>query len=158
MAPEPSATQDTTDFVVRSSAFDDGGPIPRRYTCDGEDISPEIAWSGAPEGTRSLALVVRDRDVRDFVHWIVYDIAPNGSKVLKNRLVAPLRVADTNRLVTLRLPGVVHRFAKGHRIQVAVAASDAAYAGNTVPQRVSVMSGPDSGSTLGLPVVGKLVF
>jgi ABC-2 type transport system ATP-binding protein len=88
----------------------------------------------------------------------VYDIAPNGSKVLKNRLVAPLRVADTNKLVTLRLPGVVHRFAKGHRIQVAVAASDAAYAGNTVPQRVSVMSGPDSGSTLGLPVVGKLVF
>jgi ABC-2 type transport system ATP-binding protein len=88
----------------------------------------------------------------------IYDIAPNGSKVLKNRLIAPMRVADTNKLVTVRLPGIVHRFAKGHRIQVAIAASDAAYAGNTVPQRVSVMSGPDSGSTLGLPVVGKLVF
>jgi ABC-2 type transport system ATP-binding protein len=88
----------------------------------------------------------------------IYDIAPNGAKVLKNRLVAPMRVADTNKLVSVRLPGIVHRFAKGHRIQVAVAASDAAYAGNTVPQRVSVMTGPDSGSTLGLPVVGKLVF
>ena len=74
MQPEPSATQGTTDFVVRSGAFDDGGLIPRQDTCDGEDISPEIAWSGAPDGTRSLALVVRDRDARDFVHWIVYDI------------------------------------------------------------------------------------
>jgi putative CocE/NonD family hydrolase len=88
----------------------------------------------------------------------VYDIAPDGSKVLKNRLIAPMRVPDTNKLVTLRLPGIVHRFATGHRIQVAIAASDAAYGANTVPQRVSVMSGPDSGSTLGLPVVGKLTF
>jgi Raf kinase inhibitor-like YbhB/YbcL family protein len=79
MTSEPSATG-TTDFVVRSDAFDDGGPIPRRQTCDGEDVSPEIAWSGAPAGTRSLALVVRDPDARGFVHWIVYDIpaAPEG--------------------------------------------------------------------------------
>jgi len=88
----------------------------------------------------------------------VFDIAPDGSRVLKNRLIAPLRVPDTNKLVSLRLPGIVHRFQTGHRIQIAIAASDAAYAGNTVPQRVSVMSGPDSGSTLGLPVVGKLAF
>ncbi len=88
----------------------------------------------------------------------VYDIAPDGSKVLKNRLISPLRVPDTNKLVTLRLPGIVHRFATGHRIQVAIAASDAAYAGNTLPQPVAIMSGPASGSTLGLPVVGKLAF
>ncbi|WP_027860161.1 CocE/NonD family hydrolase [Marmoricola sp. URHB0036] len=88
----------------------------------------------------------------------IYDIAPDGSKVLKNRLIAPMRVADTNKLVTVRLPGIVHRFATGHRIQVAIAASDAAYAGNTLVQPVAVMSGPDSGSTLGLPVVGQLTF
>jgi ABC-2 type transport system ATP-binding protein len=88
----------------------------------------------------------------------VYDIAPDGSKVLKNRLISPMRVTDTNQLVTVRLPGIVHRFATGHRIQVAVAASDAAYAGNTLAQPVAVMSGPASGSTLGLPVVGKLAF
>jgi ABC-2 type transport system ATP-binding protein len=88
----------------------------------------------------------------------VFDIAPDGSRVLKNRLIAPLRVPDTNKLVSLRLPGIVHRFQTGHRIQIAIAASDAAYAGNTVPQRVSVMSGPTSGSTLGLPVVGRLTF
>ena len=74
MTPEPSAIQGTTGFVVRSGAFDDGGSIPRQNTCDGEDISPEIAWSSAPDGTRSLALVVRDPDARGFVHWIVYDI------------------------------------------------------------------------------------
>ena len=78
--------------------------------------------------------------------------------MLKNRLIAPMRVPDTNKLVTLRLPGIVHRFATGHRIQVAIAASDAAYAGNTLPHPVAVMSGPASGSTLGLPVVGKLAF
>ena len=88
----------------------------------------------------------------------IYDIAPDGSKVLKNRLISPLRVTDTNKLVTLRLPGIVHRFGTGHRIQVAVAASDAAYAGNTLAHRVAIMSGPASGSTVGLPIVGKLVF
>jgi putative CocE/NonD family hydrolase len=88
----------------------------------------------------------------------IFDIAPDGSRVLKNRLIAPMRVPDTNKLVSVRLPGIVHRFQTGHRIQIAIAASDAAYAGNTVPQRVSVMSGPDSGSTLGLPVVGALSF
>lgn len=88
----------------------------------------------------------------------IYDIAPDGSKVLKNRMVSPQRVTDTNKLVTLRLPGIVHRFGTGHRIQVAVAASDAAYAGNTLPQPVAIMTGPTSGSTVGLPVVGKLAF
>lgn len=88
----------------------------------------------------------------------IYDIAPDGSKVLKNRMVSPQRVTDTNKLVTLRLPGIVHRFGTGHRIQVAVAASDAAYAGNSLPQPVAIMTGPTSGSTVGLPVVGKLAF
>jgi putative CocE/NonD family hydrolase len=88
----------------------------------------------------------------------VYDVAPDGSKVLKNRLIAPIRVSDVTKLVTLQLPGLVHRFATGHRIQVAVAASDAAYAGNTLPQPVTVVSGPSSGSTVGLPIVGKLAF
>ena len=61
----------------------------------------------------------------------VYDVAPDGSKVLKNRLIAPQRVADVTKPVTVRLPGIVHRFATGHRIQLVVAASDFAYAGNT---------------------------
>lgn len=86
----------------------------------------------------------------------LYDVAPDGSKVLKNRLVAPLRVADVTRPVTLRLPGIVHRFAAGHRVQLAVAASDAAYAGNTAPQPVRVLTSPGDPSTLGLPLTTRL--
>ena len=88
----------------------------------------------------------------------IFDIAPDGSRVLKNRMVAPLRVVDTNKTVTLRLPGIVHRFQTGHRIQIAVAASDAAYAGNTLPHEVAIMTSPTEPSTLGIPVVGQLVF
>jgi hypothetical protein len=51
-------------------------------TCDGADTSPAIAWSGAPDGTRSLALVVRDPDARGFVHWIVYDIPATADGTL----------------------------------------------------------------------------
>ncbi len=88
----------------------------------------------------------------------VYDVAPDGTKVLKNRMVAPMRVADVSKTVTLRLPGIVHRFATGHRIQVVVAASDSAYAGNTVTQPVTIGTSPLAPSTLGLPLTSKLVF
>lgn len=88
----------------------------------------------------------------------VFDLAPDGSKVLKNRLISPLRVVDVTKPVTVRLPGIVHRFQTGHRIQVAVAGSDAAYAGNTLPHEVSVTTSPTEPSSLGLPVVGQLAF
>ena len=88
----------------------------------------------------------------------VYDVAPDGTKVLKNRLISPLRVTDVTKPVTLHLPGIVHRFATGHRIQVAVAASDFAYAGNTAPQPVTVTTSPLAPSTLALPLTSKLAF
>lgn len=67
-------------FSLISSAFTEGGPIPRRLTCDGENVSPDLTWSDAPEGTRALALVVTDPDARDFIHWIAYDLTgtPSG--------------------------------------------------------------------------------
>jgi Raf kinase inhibitor-like YbhB/YbcL family protein len=67
MTPEP--------FTLTSPAFGAGEAIPRRFTCDGADDSPELAWSGAPSGTRSLILIVTDPDARDFVHWLAYDLA-----------------------------------------------------------------------------------
>jgi Raf kinase inhibitor-like YbhB/YbcL family protein len=68
-------------FVLTSPSFDDGGAIPIRHTCDGEDVSPELDWEGAPRGTVALALVVDDPDARNFTHWVVYDIpgGPSGS-------------------------------------------------------------------------------
>jgi Raf kinase inhibitor-like YbhB/YbcL family protein len=70
------------DFVLTSTAFDPGGPIPRRYTCDGEDGSPDLEWSGAPDGTGALTLLVDDPDARGWVHWIVLDMAGSSTGAL----------------------------------------------------------------------------
>jgi Raf kinase inhibitor-like YbhB/YbcL family protein len=64
-------------IAIRSSAFLDRHPIPRRYTGDGEDLSPPLAWSGLPTGTRELALIVDDPDApraEPWVHWVIYKI------------------------------------------------------------------------------------
>lgn len=67
------------EFRLASTAFPDGGPIPRRFTCDGEDESPDLTWSGAPEATVAFALIVDDIDARDFVHWVVFDMTGSAS-------------------------------------------------------------------------------
>jgi Raf kinase inhibitor-like YbhB/YbcL family protein len=71
-----------TEFAITSTAFAPGGAIPTRYTCDGQDVSPELSWSGAPDGTTALVLLVDDPDARDFVHWIVLDMAGSASGAL----------------------------------------------------------------------------
>jgi len=67
-------------FSLTSTAFAPRTNIPRRYTCDGADISPPLAWSGAPEGTAALVLIVHDPDA-GFLHWLAYEIpgAPSGT-------------------------------------------------------------------------------
>ncbi len=61
---------------LSSSAFTDGAEIPRQYTCDGENLSPPLHWSGAPEGTRSFVLLCDDPDAPNgtWHHWAAYDI------------------------------------------------------------------------------------
>jgi len=63
---------------MTSTAFADGEAIPKRYTCDGDNISPQLAWSGVPEGTKSLALILDDPDAPSgsFIHWVIFDIPP----------------------------------------------------------------------------------
>ncbi|WP_456450235.1 YbhB/YbcL family Raf kinase inhibitor-like protein [Hydrogenimonas sp.] len=65
-------------MILSSPAFEHGGFIPARYTCDGENISIPLNFSDIPEGTRSLALVMDDPDapMGVFVHWVVYNIPP----------------------------------------------------------------------------------
>ena len=60
----------------------------------------------------------------------IYDVAPDGTQTLHNRLISPVRVADVTERVHIELPGVVQRIQKGHRVRLVLAASDAAYAGN----------------------------
>ncbi|OIK27573.1 hypothetical protein VT52_011185 [Streptomyces malaysiense] len=61
---------------MTSTAYPDGGTVPRRFTCDGADVSPPLAFSGVPAGTRSLAVTVRDLDAPGgtFTHWLIWDI------------------------------------------------------------------------------------
>jgi Raf kinase inhibitor-like YbhB/YbcL family protein len=70
-----------TAFAIRSTAFGPLGDIPRKYTCDGDNVAPPLEWSGAPDGARAFALIVDDPDAPDpaapkrvFVHWVVYDL------------------------------------------------------------------------------------
>jgi Raf kinase inhibitor-like YbhB/YbcL family protein len=63
-------------FRISSPAFMDGGRIPRRYTCDGDNVAPPLEWSGAPDGSKSVAITCEDPDAPSgaFTHWVVYDI------------------------------------------------------------------------------------
>jgi Raf kinase inhibitor-like YbhB/YbcL family protein len=70
---------------LSSPAFDHQAAIPSVYTCEGRSMSPPLQWSGAPSGTKSLALIVDDPDAPDpaapqhtFVHWVVYDLPPDS--------------------------------------------------------------------------------
>lgn len=64
-------------FKLRSPAFGPGGAIPRKYTGDGADVSPPLRWTGPPEGTKSFALTVDDRDgpTGTWGHWVLYAMA-----------------------------------------------------------------------------------
>jgi Raf kinase inhibitor-like YbhB/YbcL family protein len=66
----------TVSLQLTSPAFAAQATIPKRFTCDGEDVSPPLAWTGAPAGTRSFALIVDDPDapIGIWVHWVLYDL------------------------------------------------------------------------------------
>lgn len=70
---------------LTSSEFIDGGPIPRRFTCDGEDFSPPFKWGGAPRETKSFILLVDDPDAPRgvFHHWACYDIPANHVELVE---------------------------------------------------------------------------
>jgi hypothetical protein len=66
------------DFTLTSNAFETGREIPRRHSCEGDDVSPPLSWSGTPEGARSFALIVDDPDAPGgtFTHWLAWAIEP----------------------------------------------------------------------------------
>jgi hypothetical protein len=66
------------DFALSSDAFAHGDEVPRRHTCEGDDLSPALSWSEPPAGTRALALIVDDPDapVGTFTHWLAWNIDP----------------------------------------------------------------------------------
>jgi putative CocE/NonD family hydrolase len=86
----------------------------------------------------------------------VYDIAPGGEAIeLPNRLISPVRVSDVTKPVTIELPGIVHRFATGHRLAIVLAGGDLAYRGSTLPQETLLTTGPGLEQQLTVPVVSR---
>jgi Raf kinase inhibitor-like YbhB/YbcL family protein len=91
-APAEDTQEGEAEMAIQmsSAVFSEGSSIPRKYTCDGEDISPQLGWSGIPGGTKSLALIMDDPDApgRVFVHWVLFNIPaslaelPEGAKAI----------------------------------------------------------------------------
>ena len=68
-------------LILSSPAFNEGDKIPPEYTCEGQDISPQLDWDGIPEEAKSLALIVDDPDAPGgtFTHWVIYNIPPDSN-------------------------------------------------------------------------------
>ncbi len=68
---------------LTTTAFQPGGIIPKKFTCDGADVSPALAWSDLPAGTQSVALIMDDPDapVGTWVHWVLYDLPPSAHEL-----------------------------------------------------------------------------
>ena len=84
-------------LTLGSTAFEANGAIPKKYTCDGDDVSPPLSWSDLPEGTQSLALIVDDPDAPDpaapkmvWVHWVLYNIPTTANGLPENVTAAKL--------------------------------------------------------------------
>jgi hypothetical protein len=71
---------------LTSPAFSNNGMIPEKYTCDGENVSPRLDWTGAPASTKSFALLVEDPDAlgKTWVHWLLFNISPTMSYLPEN--------------------------------------------------------------------------
>ncbi|MET9592781.1 CocE/NonD family hydrolase [Streptomyces sp. NPDC006516] len=124
-------------------------------------LSAPVDVVGAPKATLKVVSPKAERaqnsaDAADklVLFTKVYDVAPDGTQKLVNRLVAPVRVPDVTRPFTVELPGIVHRYETGHRLRFVIAASDSAYFGNRGIKPVTVVSTPRDTGVLELPVVG----
>lgn len=111
----------TMELKITSTAFDEGGLIPKKYTCDAENVSPPLSWSNAPEKTKSFALICDDPDAPAgiWVHWVVYNI-PAGEKGL-TEAITPSKKLDNGTMQGLNdfgktgyggpcPPGGTHRY------------------------------------------------
>ena len=88
------------EIKIESSAFKNEGMIPSKYTCDGENVSPQLTWVEPPADTKSFALISDDPDAPGgtFVHWVVYNISPDARELPENvkiKAISPDAVEGT---------------------------------------------------------------
>ena len=85
-------------MIITSSAFDEGGTIPKKFTCSGGDINPELLIQNVPEEAKSLALILYDPDapmIGGFTHWTVWNIDPRTS-IIKEESIPPGSIEGEN--------------------------------------------------------------
>ena len=84
-SPNPAGAP-AASMKITSSAFQPDGVIPKKYSCDGQEVSPPLAWTGAPAGTKSFALIMDDPDARPdtWVHWVLYDLPASERDLAEN--------------------------------------------------------------------------
>ena len=95
------------DLKIESTSFENHSRMPDRHTAEGEDIPPELVWSGVPEGTKSLALIAHDPDaplVDGFTHWVAYNFPGDSTATGETSPVPP-----TARIPPARIPTWVQR-------------------------------------------------
>ena len=142
-------------FQLTSAVFVEGEDIPRKYTCDGEDVSPPLQWKDAPENTKSFALISDDPDapVGTWVHWVVYNI-PGSATSLPEAVPARDELSDGTRHGRTSWgrnayggpcpPGGTHRyFFKLYALETALDLAP----GASVPQLQQAMQGHIAGQT-----------
>ena len=80
-------------FNISSTAFQPGGDIPRKYTCEGPDVSPALSWTDPPAGTQSFTLIGDDPDapVGTWVHWVAYDVPASARQFAEGDAGTPPR-------------------------------------------------------------------
>jgi Raf kinase inhibitor-like YbhB/YbcL family protein len=76
----PSRPEPTGPMTITSSVFQDGQPIPEKYTCKGQDFSPPVTFANVPLKAVSIALIMKDADA-PYTHWVLYNVAPDVSGV-----------------------------------------------------------------------------
>jgi len=85
-------------LTLKSPAFSEGEMIPKKFTCDGDDISPALSWDGVPPETKSIALIVDDPDAPggDWVHWVLFNL-PSSARSLPESVPTQKTLADGSR-------------------------------------------------------------
>ncbi|MFQ6145202.1 CocE/NonD family hydrolase [Streptomyces seoulensis] len=157
-------TSHSESSLAALTGLPDPAPHDAEGTClgwTGAPLDHALVVVGAPRATLRVHSPDAERAQRsaDAADRLVlfaklYDVAPNGAQTLVHRLVAPVRVPDATRPFTVTLPGIVHRYAPGHRLRFVIAASDDAYFGNRGVKAVTVTAAPGDTGTLRLPVLG----
>jgi Raf kinase inhibitor-like YbhB/YbcL family protein len=98
-SPETVEGGNVATLQVTSSAFSEGASIPRKYTCDGENVSPPLSWSAVPAGTESWVVIIEDPDAPSgiWVHWVLYDLPSQTDSLQEGSQAGGVEGRNTSR-------------------------------------------------------------